>query len=101
MVVVPSRLEAHNKVCIEAAAVRTPFVVTETTGISASVPSTGVGVVVPVDDVDALADAITRVLTREWHADAEAAGRFALQYVPDRVAGQIVDLYEDMVRRCA
>ena len=100
VVVVPSRLEAHNKVCIEAAAVRTPFVVTETTGISASVPSTGVGIVVPVDDVDALAEAIGRVLARRWHADAEASGRFALQYAPDRVAGQLVDVYEDMVQLC-
>ena len=101
VVVVPSRLEAHNKVCIEAAAVRTPFVVTDTTGISAAVPATGVGIVVPVDDVDALAEATSKILTRQWRPDADAAGRFAQQFAPDRIATQIVDMYEDMMRRCA
>ena len=40
VVAVPSHLESLNKVCVEAAAVGTPFVVTETTGIAAWVNRT-------------------------------------------------------------
>ena len=101
VVMVPSYREAHNKVCIEAAAVRTPFVVTETTGISASVPAEGVGLMVPAGDPSALADAAGQILGGRWCFDADAAAAFARQFRPDRVAGQIVEMYEDLIRRCA
>lgn len=51
VVAVPSHLESLNKVCVEAAATGTPFVVTETTGISAWVPDQGVGLVVPPPEI--------------------------------------------------
>ena len=55
VVAVPSRLESLNKVCVEATAVGTSFVVTETTGISAWARAANIGVIVPPDDEEALA----------------------------------------------
>ena len=94
VVAIPSHVESHNKVAIEAAAVGTPFVVTETTGIAASVPQEGVGVVVPPADARALARALRKVLDGSWqHRPAEAA-QFARRYAPERIAAELIDLYE-------
>jgi glycosyltransferase involved in cell wall biosynthesis len=40
---VPSHLESMNRVCVEAAAVGTPFVVTQTTGVAGWLPGRGWG----------------------------------------------------------
>ena len=93
---VPSHLESFNKVCIEAAAVGTPFVVTETTGISASLTEPGVGRVVPPRDPEALAAAIADIVQGRWHADRAAAARFVDQFRPDRVAAEVAAFYESV-----
>ncbi len=95
-VVVPSPLESLNKVCMEAAAVGTPFVVTETTGISAWVPSEGVGIVVPPRNSACLAWAIEEIIGGHFAYDAEAAAGFALRFSPDRIAGEVMDFYEEI-----
>ena len=82
VVAVPSLLESLNKVCIEAAAVGTPFVITKTTGISAWVPDTGVGIVVPPDDPDALATALSAVLCGQWHSDHGRLATFVTPFTP-------------------
>ena len=91
---VPSHLESLNKVCIEAAAVGTPFVVTDTTGISASLTEPGVGRVVPPRDPEALAAAIADIVHGRWRADRAAAARFVGQFRPDRVAAAVAAFYE-------
>jgi glycosyltransferase involved in cell wall biosynthesis len=94
VVVVPSPLESLNKVCIEAAAVGTPFVVTETTGIAAWVPDEGVGIVVPPSNPAALAWAIDEVLERHFRIDAARAAELAGRFTPDRIAAEVLEFYE-------
>ena len=93
---VPSHLESFNKVCIEAAAVGTPFVVTEATGISAFVTEPGVGQVVPPRDATALATAVADVLAGRWRPDRAAASRFVSRFRPDRVAIEVASFYESV-----
>lgn len=95
--VVPSPLESLNKVCIEAAAVATPFVVTETTGIAAWVPPEGVGIVVPPRNPAALGWAIEEIAAGHFAHDAAAATRFARQFSPLRIAEQVLEFYEEVV----
>lgn len=97
VVVVPSPLESLNKVCMEAAAVGTPFVVTETTGISAWVPDVGVGIVVPPGDSATLAWAIDEIIGGHFDYDAGAAARFARRFAPQRIAAEVMDFYEEIV----
>lgn len=96
VVAIPSHLESHNKVAIEAAAVGTPFVVTETTGISAAVPETGVGIVVPPDNPGALARSLGEILNGRWKFDPGAAAEFVRRYAPQQIASELVMLYESL-----
>ena len=59
----------------------------------------GAGLVVPARDPSALADATSQIIGGTWRGHAAAAAAFAR--APDRVAGQIVEMYEDVIRRCA
>jgi glycosyltransferase involved in cell wall biosynthesis len=93
---VPSRLESLNKVCVEAAAVGTPFVVTETTGISAWARDAGVGFVVPPDDEPALAEALALAVRQGPLTPAESAA-FVAPFSPDRVAAEVTAFYESLV----
>lgn len=95
VVVVPSPLESLNKVCVEAAAVGTPFVVTETTGVAAWVPDEGVGIVVPPRNATTLAWAIEEILEDHFDFDAGEATRFAERFVPDRIAAEVMEFYEE------
>jgi glycosyltransferase involved in cell wall biosynthesis len=94
VVAIPSHLESHNKVAIEAAAVGTPFVVTETTGISAVVPKSGVGIVVGANDPLALAAGIDEIIEGRWTHDSTAAADFVGRFSPRQIASELVDLYE-------
>ncbi len=96
VVAIPSHLESHNKVAIEAAAVGTPFVVTNTTGISAAVPETGVGIVVPPDNPVALAWGLGEILNGRWMHDSGAAADFVRRYAPQQIASELLMLYESL-----
>ena len=96
VVAVPSHLESLNRVCVEAAAVGTPFVVTETTGISAWVNGSGVGLVVPPADPDALASALCDVVSRRWR-DGRRFSEFVQPFRPETVAKQLVDIYKGVL----
>jgi glycosyltransferase involved in cell wall biosynthesis len=93
VVAVPSLLESLNKVCVEAAAVGTPFVVTETTGISAWARDAGLGVVIPPNDEDALARAVLTAIERPDAADPERLRTFVRQFSPQAVAAAVIDFY--------
>jgi len=92
VVVVPSLLESMNKVSVEAAATGTPFVTTETTGVSHFLLRDGVGRVVPPRDPDALAAAISDILDGRWAFRRDAALEFVTQFAPATVAPQLVEL---------
>jgi len=96
VVAIPSHLESHNKVAIEAAAVGTPFVVTDTTGISAAVPEAGVGIVVPPDNPAALAWGLGEILSGRWMHDSGAAADFVRRYAPQQIASELLMLYESL-----
>jgi glycosyltransferase involved in cell wall biosynthesis len=70
VVVVPSRGEGMPLTVLEALAVGTPLVATRVRGIVGLVADGETALLVPPKDVDALADAVARVLT-----DAELVGR--------------------------
>lgn len=98
VVAVPSHLESLNKVCVEAAAVGTPFVVTETTGISAWVqPGSGVGIIVPPGAPAALAAALNDIVDGLWKPDRKRLAAFVDPFRPETVATQLVDLYRDVI----
>ncbi len=65
--VCPSILEAQNKVVPEAAAVGTPSVVTETTGIASYLAPEGACVSIPPGSAQAIADAILKLLNEPAH----------------------------------
>lgn len=94
---VPSRLESMNRVCVEAAAVGTPFVVTETTGVAGWLPGAGVGLVVPPANPPALAAALQQIVTGGFARDAEQSVQFVRRFAPDRVAAELVELYAPLV----
>jgi len=99
VVAIPSYLESHNKVAIEAAAVGTPFVVTETTGIAAAVPASGVGIVVRSDNPGALAWGVGEIINGRWMHDSGAAADFVRRYAPKQIASELLMLYESLAGR--
>ena len=97
VVAVPSHLESLNKVCVEAAGVGTPFVVTTTTGISAWVPDDGVGIVVPPDDPRALGEALTTVIDGRWSPDPSRLAAFVRPFSPSAVASGVAAIYQSVL----
>ena len=97
VVAVPSHVESLNKVCVEAAAVGTPFVVTETTGISAWVTGRGDGIVVPPGDPATLGRALAAVMEGRWEPDAARLAAFAMPFSPTAVATELVDIYRSIL----
>jgi glycosyltransferase involved in cell wall biosynthesis len=96
VVAVPSYQESLNRVCIEAAAVGTPFVVTETTGIAAYVPDRGVGLIVPPRSPPALAEALSQVIDGRWSPDAAQASAFVRRFAPERIGEDMLGLYQSV-----
>lgn len=96
---IPSIIDAQNKVLPEAAAVGTPSVVTETTGIASYFAPHDACVLVPPRSSQAIADAIIRLLNE--HALHERIGANAVKVAstlsPDAVTPQL----EDVWRRAA
>lgn len=99
VLVVPSTLESLNKVCVEAAAVGTPFVVTSTTGIAELVPRHGVGLVVPPGDPATMAATIDEVLGARFTADVTAQRAFVERFSPERIAAEVLRFYAESVGR--
>ena len=73
--VLPSRWEPFGLVLLEAAAAQKPVVVTNTAGASELVRNGDTGMVVPIDNPDALASAISATL-----ADSEGAASMARRF---------------------
>jgi glycosyltransferase involved in cell wall biosynthesis len=99
VVVVPSLLESMNRVCAEAAASGTPFIVTSSTGAADLVQEPGVGQVVAPRDPEAIAAAINDVVSGTWEADVEAAGRFVDQFDASAIAPQLLALIREGIGR--
>ena len=92
VVVVPSLRESMNRVCAEAAATGTPFVVTSSTGVAALIDEPGVGQVVAPGDPGTIATAVNAVLDGSWRLDAAATKRFLQQFDAGRGAPRLLEL---------
>lgn len=102
VVLAPSTRESLGNAVIEAQLAQRPVIATATSGHFESVDDGENGLLVPVNDVDALAVAIRKVLTdRDLAARLASAGRVsALQrFSPERYRREIVDLVSQLVRR--
>lgn len=100
LLVVPSVVEALNKVVIEAAAVGTPSVITETTGIALPATRDEVGLAVRAADANALAEGIAALLADR--AKLEAMSRrgpeWAKGFSSREIAAKLLDFYQVVVR---
>jgi teichuronic acid biosynthesis glycosyltransferase TuaC len=93
LLVLPSRRESCGSVLLEALASGTPVVATRSGGPD-DIVGDEQGELVPVDDVPALASAITRVLDGARHRDPQRLRQAALQrYSWDRLADEYLSIY--------
>lgn len=98
VVVVPSLRESMNRVCAEAAATGTPFIVTASTGVADLIAEPGVGQIVAPGQPEPMAKAINAVIDGEWQPDAAATQRFLRQFDASRVAPRLLDLIASVSR---
>lgn len=99
VLVCPSRLEPLANVIIEAWAQDVPVVAAASVGPAGLIESEETGLLVPVGDSGALAEAIGRVIAdRDLAARLTASGRanFETKYTEDAVVGQYLDFFEQV-----
>ncbi|HEU5097851.1 MAG TPA: glycosyltransferase, partial [Roseiflexaceae bacterium] len=96
LLVIPSVVEAFNRVLVEAAAVGTPAVVTATTGVADYAGRAGSALVVAPESAEAIAKAAARLLQdRELHARmSDAAIEFARDFSPQQIGRRLLDCYQ-------
>ncbi|MFN7915931.1 MAG: glycosyltransferase family 1 protein [Vicinamibacterales bacterium] len=97
--VLPTRYEGFTLVTLEAMAYGTPLIATDSSSIREGVGDAGL--LIPVDDVEALAGAMGRALTdTALRADLIAKGQAqAAKFTWDNCAKQTLQLYTDIGRR--
>jgi D-inositol-3-phosphate glycosyltransferase len=97
-VVVPSHYESFGMVALEAMACGTPVVASQVGGLAYLVRDGETGFTVPVDDPQALAERLKRlVLDDDLHAEMGGrAAEFAQEYRWENIAEKILDLYTDL-----
>ncbi len=95
-VVVPSVVEALNRVAVEAAALSTPAVVTRTTGISEYMVEHGYGLVVEPCSPESIAAALRILLTdpRRKAALGAHGPELAAQFRSNRIAAELLASYQ-------
>ena len=89
LVVLPSRLEGHPNVVVEAHACGKPVVATRVGGVPEAIRSDDHGLLVDRDDPAALAEAIRAALARVW--DGQEILRLGRSRSWDTVAGEVLD----------
>ncbi|MGI8857047.1 MAG: glycosyltransferase family 4 protein [Thermomicrobiales bacterium] len=96
---IPSLIDGLNKTGIEAGAVGTPSLVSETAGLADYVAQFAAGAVVPPRNPEALAAAILRLLGDDaaWRAASSGAVRMADAFSLDRTADGVLALYERLL----
>jgi glycosyltransferase involved in cell wall biosynthesis len=100
LVLIPSLLDGLNKTGLEASAFGTPVVVSERAGLADYVREFAAGTVIPPRAPDALATAITHLLTdREaWNTASAGASALADAFSLNRTADSILAMYERVLR---
>ena len=94
LLVLPSRRETFGTVLIEALACGTPVVATDCGG-PVDIVNKSVGLLVPVDDPQALSDSMINVIKKRTVFDRQKIREYALtNFSWDRLANQTVALYK-------
>jgi D-inositol-3-phosphate glycosyltransferase len=98
-VVVPSHYESFGMVALEAMACGRPVVASQVGGLAFLVQDGVTGFTVPVDDPQALADCLIRLVqdVSLRQRMGEQAAAFARDYSWDKIAVRIVKVYEDVL----
>jgi len=98
LLVLPSRRESFGAVLVEALACGTPVLATRCGGPE-DIVSNEVGVLVPPEDENALAEGIEHILQHRRTYDAARLRRYALQQFSwDRVANDTANLYREALQ---
>jgi teichuronic acid biosynthesis glycosyltransferase TuaC len=99
MLVLPSRRETFGAVLIESLACGTPVIATDCGGPS-EIVNDKVGMLVPVDDVEALTQAMATLLEQRQNYDSAELRTYALEnFAWKRVADQTLSLYSEAIER--
>lgn len=100
VVVMPSHYESFGMVALEAMACGTPVIASEVGGLAFLVQDGETGYTVPDGEPDKLCDRISLLLgDSDLRARmGECAAEYAKSYAWDKIAGQIIDIYQDLMR---
>jgi D-inositol-3-phosphate glycosyltransferase len=100
LLVMPSHYESFGMVALEAMACGTPVIASEVGGLAYLVKDGETGFTIPDQDPEALCEKISLLLNdHELHATmSQQAVAYAQDYAWEKIAKQIVDVYEGLVK---
>jgi D-inositol-3-phosphate glycosyltransferase len=101
VVVMPSHYESFGMVALEAMACGTPVIASEVGGLGYLVRDGETGFTIPDQEPEALCEKLSWLLNdKELHATmSRRAVEYAQDYAWEKIAKQIVDVYEGLVRK--
>ena len=99
VLVMPSHYESFGMVALEAMACGTPVIASEVGGLAYLVRDGETGFTIPAEEPDALCEKLTWLLNdSELHQKmSRQAAEYAQDYAWEKIAKQIVDVYEELV----
>jgi D-inositol-3-phosphate glycosyltransferase len=100
-VVVPSHYESFGMVALEAMACGIPVVASQVGGLAFLVQDGITGFTVPVDEPEAMAERLTRLINdrRLRQEMGRNAARLAREYSWENIAQRLIQLYQDLLRK--
>jgi D-inositol-3-phosphate glycosyltransferase len=100
LLVMPSHYESFGMVALEAMACGTPVIASEVGGLAYLVRDGETGFTVPDQEPELLSEKITWLLNdRDLHRTmSERAVEYAQDYAWEKIAGQIVNVYKELVK---
>lgn len=101
VVVMPSHYESFGMVALEAMACGTPVIASEVGGLAYLVRDGETGFTIPAEEPETLCEKLSWLLNDdELHAKMSAqAAAYAQDYAWEKIAKQIVDVYEGLVKQ--
>jgi len=100
VLVMPSHYESFGMVALEAMACGTPVIASEVGGLAYLVRDGETGFTIPAEEPDTLCEKLTWLLNdHELHARMSArAAEYAQAYAWDKIAKQIVEVYDELLK---